>query len=453
MTILDLVENLDNIAISDDVSKIEQRYNVELNTAIKKLLSATSGSYDICGRHCRKLTTDEVLSFPERFGKNVAGLIPLFEISDDTFVTAYLHKSYFHYRLSYIAEGSYAHERTSIENIIGEIFKEEIKAARRQAKADKIKANAPQNFVVENGVLIAAPADCSNAVIPEGVFEIGEDAFKFRDSLTSIVIPEGVAKIGRCAFENCSQLSEVRFPKSLVEIGVRAFESTNLIEVNIPSNVKIIAHLVFEGCKSLSKVRIPAALTEFGNSPFKDCQSLKTMELSIDNGAIPVSLDIYEGTIYGHRKVEWIVPENWNNIEDQPLIKYFKAIKQKSDEILAAIEKRQREREELQKWLPKVADDALFAKLDAEGRIAHIDWKLELEDIMWNLKQLVKKFDIPVKLPKVTDEGDTEQNLCKISMSLTKQGYRLTVMDNGSDSYPIIIEAIPPKVIDKNIRK
>ena len=40
-------------------------------------------------------------------------------------------------------------------------------------------------------------------IIPEGVMEIGESAFKGCTGLTSLTIPESVTKIGDYAFEGC----------------------------------------------------------------------------------------------------------------------------------------------------------------------------------------------------------------------------------------------------------
>lgn len=44
---------------------------------------------------------------------------------------------------------------------------------------------------------------------------IGEEAFSWCESLTSIVIPKGVTKIGYGAFQFCSELTSIAIPNSV----------------------------------------------------------------------------------------------------------------------------------------------------------------------------------------------------------------------------------------------
>ncbi len=102
------------------------------------------------------------------------------------------------------------------------------------------------DFIIENGVLKKYVGPGGDVVIPEGVTEIGDNAFCMIESaqgfeycihnkiLTGVSLPEGLRKIGESAFDNCVLLSKVVFPESLKEIGAKAFRSTNLIEIHIP---------------------------------------------------------------------------------------------------------------------------------------------------------------------------------------------------------------------------
>ena len=87
------------------------------------------------------------------------------------------------------------------------------------------------------GKLVATTA--ANTCIPEGVTEIGEEAFCCRDDVEEIVIPDMVTKIGVGAFQGCTNLTKVVIPESVTEICDRAFyECCNLAELHLPASLK-----------------------------------------------------------------------------------------------------------------------------------------------------------------------------------------------------------------------
>lgn len=59
--------------------------------------------------------------------------------------------------------------------------------------------------------------------IPEGIAEIGEEAFKRCDKLKSVHLPSGLRVIGDGAFRNCHALEKITIPGSVERIGERAF--------------------------------------------------------------------------------------------------------------------------------------------------------------------------------------------------------------------------------------
>ena len=61
--------------------------------------------------------------------------------------------------------------------------------------------------------------------IPNGILSIGNEAFSFCESLTSVTIPDGVTSIGDLAFYYCESLTSVTLPDSLTSIGYGAFYS------------------------------------------------------------------------------------------------------------------------------------------------------------------------------------------------------------------------------------
>ena len=66
----------------------------------------------------------------------------------------------------------------------------------------------------ESNTLIAG---CKNTIILEGVTRIADGAFRGCSSLTEIVIPESVTWIGNCAFWGCSSLKKVSIPERFKE--------------------------------------------------------------------------------------------------------------------------------------------------------------------------------------------------------------------------------------------
>lgn len=87
---------------------------------------------------------------------------------------------------------------------------------------------------------------CKNTVIPDSIKAIGDYAFKYCDSITSINIPNSVESIGDMAFMWCTELVSVNLPDSIVSIGSHAFASCGKLEsLTIPRNVVSIGDKAF----------------------------------------------------------------------------------------------------------------------------------------------------------------------------------------------------------------
>ena len=178
----------------------------------------------------------------------------------------------------------------------------------------KIENYEHKIFKIKNGCFLSSDEKtvlyCTNAskqeiVIPEGVTEIGEDAFRGCANLQSVVIPEGVTEIGEAAFGGCENLQSVVIPESVATIGDKAFiackienyehklfkikngcflssdEKTVLYrsnaskqEIVIPEGVTTIRYNAFYGCENLQSVVIPEGVTEIGEYAFDDCTNL-----------------------------------------------------------------------------------------------------------------------------------------------------------------------------------
>ena len=149
--------------------------------------------------------------------------------------------------------------------------------------------------------------------LPKTVESIDGSAFYGCSSLESLNFADTSLKlIEDNAFQNCSVLKEAVLPESVEEIGTQAFMGCAALEkVYIPESTKTFGTAVFQGCEALSDVTIKDyGVTTIGSSTFKDCASLKKIELpkgltTIGNSAFmnATSLD------------EIIIPESVTSID------------------------------------------------------------------------------------------------------------------------------------------
>lgn len=121
--------------------------------------------------------------------------------------------------------------------------------------------------------LLKAPSGLNGKYsIRKGVEVMGNSAFLFCSSLTSINIPSSVTNIGDLAFHFCSSLISVNISNSVTNIGDWAFcLCSSLISINISNSVKNIGNGAFSECKSLSKINIPSSVVNMNGNPFCDC--------------------------------------------------------------------------------------------------------------------------------------------------------------------------------------
>ena len=110
-------------------------------------------------------------------------------------------------------------------------------------------------------------ANCSNLrtiTIPNSVTSIGDRTF-FSSGLQSITWPSSVTKIqtndsyGQVGmFGNCRNLQTVIIPEGVTEIGDFAFRGcTALQSITLPSTIEKIGEGAFDGCAALTTVIIP----------------------------------------------------------------------------------------------------------------------------------------------------------------------------------------------------
>ena len=124
-------------------------------------------------------------------------------------------------------------------------------------------------------------SNVKTVVIEDGVTSIGNYAFTYCVSLTSITIPDSVTSIGYYAFFYCKSLTSITIPDSVTSIGNYAFfYCRNLTSITIPDSVTSIGNDAFSNCRSLTSITIPDSVTRIGNDAFYGCSSLQIISLS-----------------------------------------------------------------------------------------------------------------------------------------------------------------------------
>lgn len=104
-------------------------------------------------------------------------------------------------------------------------------------------------------------------VIPEGVEEIGVQAFAYNPFLKSVVLPSSLKKIGYGAFQNTG-IESIIFKDGLVEIDDYAFSNANLKSVLLPNSVTRLGGSAFSGISTLTSVTLSEGLTEINAGTF-----------------------------------------------------------------------------------------------------------------------------------------------------------------------------------------
>ena len=114
--------------------------------------------------------------------------------------------------------------------------------------------------------------------IPDGVTSIGEAAFSWCPSLTSITIPDSVTSIGERAFFECRNLTSITIPNSVTSIGEQTFGfCESLTSITIPDGVTSIEEGAFAVCIGLTSITIPDSVTSIGDYAFFDCTNLSSI--------------------------------------------------------------------------------------------------------------------------------------------------------------------------------
>ena len=92
---------------------------------------------------------------------------------------------------------------------------------------------------------------------------------------TSFTIPSSVTSIVSGAFQFCASLTSITIQEGVTKIDNAVFYGCfNLTNITIPSSVTSIGINAFLNCRNLTSITIPSSVTSIGNNAFDGCYSL-----------------------------------------------------------------------------------------------------------------------------------------------------------------------------------
>ena len=168
---------------------------------------------------------------------------------------------------------------------------------------DRALTHIPAYFAQDNSSL-------QSVSLPEGITEIGEDAFYGCSNLTAINFPSGLQKIGREAFNSCA-LQEALLPEGLQELGDGVFSGCGqLTRLHIPGSVTSVGYACCFFCPSLSELLLGEGIREIQEWAFIDCSGITELTL-------PQSLEVIGPAAFGNIGVKKItIPAHVRELSD-----------------------------------------------------------------------------------------------------------------------------------------
>lgn len=171
-------------------------------------------------------------------------------------------------------------------------------------------------------------------IIPDGVTNIGDQAFRYCSRLTSILIPDSVVSIGRDVFNNYvktkidgvfyvdnwavgvekSSIKQVSLKDGTRGVAAWTFAyCSKLTDLTIPNSVINIGDYAFCGCMAIYYLRIPKSVTIIGEKAFYNCSSLWGVSISADTkvgdnafcGSNSLDTIYYYGTESQWQSIRW----------------------------------------------------------------------------------------------------------------------------------------------------
>ena len=118
----------------------------------------------------------------------------------------------------------------------------------------------------------------------EGYTSIGNGAFAYHNTLTSISIPNSVTSIGNEAFRECISITSVSIGNSVTSIGHDAFKDCySITSITLPNTITSIGYYAFCGCYDLTTINIPSSISKIAMFAFMKNRNIKNVVIGDKN--------------------------------------------------------------------------------------------------------------------------------------------------------------------------
>ena len=97
-------------------------------------------------------------------------------------------------------------------------------------------------------------------------------------TVTEAIIPEGVQELGAWSFLGTSNLKAVSLPSTLKTISYQVFERSGITSCVIPDGCWM-SYGVFDDCSSLTYVKLPSHMESIPSGTFQGCTALRSFEM------------------------------------------------------------------------------------------------------------------------------------------------------------------------------
>ncbi len=123
--------------------------------------------------------------------------------------------------------------------------------------SDVEAVSATSDFQMDGTKLLKYAGTAEVVSIPDGIKEIGEDAFSGNDNLIKVTVGGDVEKIGYRAFAECDNLRTIEVGDTVTDIETAAFSNNPALHnVSLGAKVKNIGSGVFAGDSNLSQLTV-----------------------------------------------------------------------------------------------------------------------------------------------------------------------------------------------------